>query len=389
VSYPRLQVATLCLGNAIGFNGPAVMPLWVANLMHGDLLPPNRVGWLASGELLLIALGSLSVSAIGRHARPRSIGLIAAIIIVAANAVAGVPHVHTLIAGRLASGLAMGALLGVVNGVAARRHDAHRVLALMQASMITLLSVIFLSGPTLVSHFGLRGLFAGFIIIGSLVAVFSWFSLPSSAASRRTAELVTQSTWWVPLIGCLGLSAALISQNTVWTSIIAIGGDRGFDPHAMGVLLAICCPLCLLGPVGARVLGERFGLMRPLLSGMTVILVDLLLIPHTRSIFIFGVYTTVLNSLILFCVPYAIALLSRLDPTGRFASAAPAFMMTGAAVGPALGSHLALAGRYDLLTSFAAGIALISIVLFVSAQALQVRLKTPVSGLRFHHDKPL
>ncbi len=110
----------------MGFNASAVMALWIANLMHGDLLPPNRVGWLASGELLLIALGSLSVSALGRHARPRSIGVIAALIIVVANAIAGVPHVQTLVAGRLANGLSMGALLGVVNGVAARRHDAHR-----------------------------------------------------------------------------------------------------------------------------------------------------------------------------------------------------------------------------------------------------------------------
>ena len=387
--YPRLEVATLCIGNAIGFNGPAVMALWVANLMHGDLLPPNRVGWLASGELLLIALGSLSVSAIGRYARPRSIGVIAAIIIVAANAIAGVPHIHTLIAGRLASGLSMGALLGVVNGVAARRHDAHRVLALMQASMIALLSAIYLSGPSLMPQFGLRGLFGVFVILASVVAVFSWFALPNSAASPRTAELVSPSTWWVPMIGCLGLSAALISQNTVWTSIIAIGGDRGFDAHAMGSLLAISVPLCLLGPIGARVLSERFGLMLPLLSGMAIMMVDLLLIPHAHSIFIFGVYITVLNSSVLFCTPYAIALLSRLDPTGRFASAAPAFMMTGAAVGPALGSHMALAGRYDLLTGIAACTALISIVLFISAEALQVRLKTPLSGLHFHHNKPL
>jgi hypothetical protein len=117
--------------------------------------------------------------------------------------------------------------------------------------------------------------------------------------------------------------------------------------------------------------------------------VDLLLIPHVRSIFIFGAYITVLNSLLLFCVPYGIALLSRLDPTGRFASAAPAFMMTGAAVGPTLGTHLALSGRYDLLTGIAAGIALISIALFASAGAFQVRLKAPLSGLRFHHNKPL
>jgi len=373
----------------MGFNASAVMALWIANLMHGDLLPPNRVGWLASGELLLIALGSLSVSALGRHARPRSIGVIAALIIVVANAIAGVPHVQTLVAGRLANGLSMGALLGVVNGVAARRHDAHRVLALMQASMIALLSLIFLSGPSLMPLFGLRGLFGVFVILATVVAVFSWFALPNSVARPRTAELVSPPTWWVPLIGCLGLSAALISQNTVWTSIIAIGGDRGFDAHAMGSLLAISVPLCLLGPVSARILGERFGLMWPLVSGMAIMMVDLLLIPHAHSIFIFGVYITVLNSLVLFCTPYGIALLSRLDPTGRFASAAPAFMMTGAAVGPALGSHMAIAGRYDLLTGIAACTALISIVLFVSAEALQVRLRNSVSGLHFHHNKPL
>jgi predicted MFS family arabinose efflux permease len=369
----KAEVVTLCLGNALGFCGPAVMPLWVAYLMHGDLIAPRHVGWLASCELFLIAMGSLLISTARRAPAPRIVGAVAGAAVVIANILASFTDIRCLIAGRLLSGLSMGALLGVVNGVAARRADAHRVLALMQGSMVALLSVIYFAAPTLMGRYGLAGLLLNFVIVGTLFSVAAWMALPPSAARYVGSPTSGQSRWLAPTMGCLGLSGALISQNTVWTYIIAIGADRGFDSRTMGTLLALCGPLYMLGPIVARLLGERSGLKPPLLAALAIIALDLLLIPHIHSLVVFGICTTMLNALILFSVPYAITLLGRLDPTGRFSSAAPAFMMIGAAVGPALGSNMAVAGRFTPLVTLAAAIAVGSIILFQLATSVGMR----------------
>jgi len=349
-----MEVPALCLGNAVGFMGVGSIPLWVAALLKADRLSAIQVGWLASSESFFLAGGVLATSAWGRHASPRHIAVTAAAVIAIANGIAMFPWIEALIVGRLLSGFAMGALLSPMTRIAVRRPDAQRVLSLMQGAMVLLISGVYVISPTLIGRFGPAGLFAFVALVAVVVAFTSLFGLPHITEIPAEAKQIARSPILAPLLGCLGLAVVFTGQTIIWTYIMVIGDALGFDGRTLGVLLAVAPWLAMLGPIAAHALGERAGLLWPLLFGLVLLAIDCLLVVDMHSPVLFCLSAATLHLSQLFCVPYAIAFLGRLDLSGRFAAAAPAFMMTGGALAPMLGSNVVGMGRFHLLSVIAA-----------------------------------
>jgi len=364
-----LEAPALCLGNALGGCGPATIALWVAAMIKTGPLSTSQVGWLASGELFAMAIGALAVSMYGKHGRPRWVAAIAALAIVTSNVIAMFPAVHLVIIGRLLSGLAMGALMASVTGVAARRQNAERLLALMQAGTVLLVSMIYLVSPILIGRFGPSGLFGILAVAGGVMMVAALLGLPAVVVALGVTRIAATQKL-APLLGCLALAVVLVGHSTVWTYIIAIGNGFGFDARTIGIVLAIAPPLALLGPVGAHILGQRVGLFWPLVADLALLTADILLLVNATSPILFCICTATLQMALMFCIPYAIALLGRLDTSGRFASAAPAFMMVGGAAGPALGSKMIGATGFHALALVAVSCIAVGIALFSVAAGL-------------------
>lgn len=366
----RLEVLALCIGNALGFAGSGSIPLWVAEMIKAGTLPTSQIGWLASGELFLLALSVLAVSAWGKQASPRKVAATAAVVVVLANVVAMVPAVPAVVIGRLLSGIAMGAILAAVTRVAARRPDAQRVLALMQAAMVVVVSILFFVSPTLIERFGVAGLFAIIAVTAVVGAIASLAGLPSTIAVHTAVVQAVRTSKLAPILGCLALAGVFVGQNMLWTYIVTIGNGLGFDGRTLGSVLAIVPPLAMLGPLAAHALGERLGLLWPLLLGLVLLGIDFFFVVGAGSLIQFCIFAAVLNVAILFFVPYGITLLSRLDASGRFAGAAPAFMMIGGAISPALGSRVLEMSQVQTLAPVAAACVALSIVLFLAAALL-------------------
>jgi predicted MFS family arabinose efflux permease len=361
-----LEVPALCIGNALGSCGIGAQPVWVAAFVTGGLLTPSEVGWLGSGELLLIAIGTLVVSAGGQRVSPRVIAVVAASVVAIANAVAMFPAVQTVVLGRLLSGLAMGALTASVTGVAARKLGAQRVLALIQAAVVLTISIVYFMSPILVGRYGPAGLFALIAGIGVVTAASAFFGLPDLSTEATPTTRIAGTPRLAPMLGCLALASIFVGVNTVFTYIVTIGTELGFGARTMGNVLAAVGPLAMLGPIAAHILGERAGLLRPLLLGLVVVAVDFFFLVSAGSPVLLCIYAAALNMALMFCVPYTIALIGRVDPSGRFPSAAPAFMMIGGAVGPKLGSELIGFAHFQALAAVAASCVAVGILLFVA-----------------------
>ncbi len=358
-----LEVLALCIGNAVGFGGTSAIPLWVAAMIKSSRLSAVEVGWLASGELFLQAGSVFGMAMFAKRVSPRRIASTAACVIVAANAMAMIPATLTLIIGRLLSGVAMGSLVAAVTRIAAHRADAQRILSLMQAAMVVLVSMLFFSSSTPIGRFGPAGVFALLAVAGAVVAVVSR-GLPDNVAFDVDTVRAASGRKIAPLLGCVALTLVFVGQGSVWNYIVLIGNGLGIDAHTLGVLLALVPPLAMLGPLASHVLGERVGLLWPLLLSLAVLATDALLLVDAGSPFFFCLYSSVLNVAILFFVPYAIALLGRIDASGRFAGAAPAFMMIGGSISPTLGGKVIESAHFPALAWVAVSCITVSIVLF-------------------------
>jgi predicted MFS family arabinose efflux permease len=366
----RFEVPAICLGNALGSCAAGTIPLWVAATLKSGWLSSSRIGWLASGELLAMAISALAVSVWGRRTKPRTVAVIAALVAATANVIAMLPMAEALIIGRLLSGFGKGALQGTLTGIAARRPDAQRVLALMQAVFVLLASLLLVVSSDLVDRFGVAGLFGIFASVGVMSFAGALIGLPASSVPDISVTSVARTRRTAPILACLALGMMILGVNTIWVYIVTIANSLGIESHTVGVVLAVVLPLAMLGPAAAHRLGERAGLLRPLLIGLTLMAMDGFFIVTAAPPFLFCVATSVLVMFGFFCVPYAIALLSRVDASGSFASAAPAFMMIGNAMAPALGGKLAGAGRFEAVALLSASCMALSIALFCAAVGL-------------------
>jgi predicted MFS family arabinose efflux permease len=367
------DVPVLCIGYALGSCSSTAIPLWVAAIVKAGTLSAVQVGWLASGELFSIAISVLTVSSLGKHANPRRLATAAASVAAVANAVAIFGAFQCLIIGRLVSGVAIGVLLATVTRVAASRPHAQRVLSLMQAASVLLVSIVYFVSPSLIDRFGPAGFFAILAGVGIITIGATLIGFPAAEAQALGVTRSGGAQKLAPLTGCLAVAVVFIGQSSVGTYIITIGNGLGFDAHTMGAILAVAFPIAMLGPIAAHRLGERMGLLRPLLLALVLLAIDIVLLVRAASPILFCLFSAAIALFSTFCVPYVIAFLGYLDRSGRFASAATAFMMVGGAVGPALGGTIIAARGFQALALVAVLCIAAGIALFAAAAGLDDR----------------
>jgi len=352
----RFEVVSLCVGNAVGYAGSGVIPVWIAAMIKAGPLSAAQVAYLATAELTLITITVMISSAWVSWMGPRRFAVLAGSIIVIANSLAAVPAVSTVMAGRLLSAVGMGALLAVVTGVALQRQDAQRALALMQTAMMALVSLVYFLSATIIGRFGPPGIFGFLVLAGLIVIGTSLTGLPRTLAVRTTAIPKAGTPRLPAFLGALALAGVCMGQGLIWVHIVVIGNGLRIAPHALGAVLALVTPLAMLGSLAAHRFGERWGLLWPLLIGLAVLAADPPFLVTANGSLGFAVSAALLNTALLFSFPYAIALLDRIDLSGRLAGSAPAFIMLGGALSPFVGGKMielrgfhGLAGTASLL----------------------------------------
>ncbi len=317
---------SLVAGNIAGFSGTTAIPLWLAASEARGALS----GFVASGEIACIGLGTLGAAAMAGRIGARSLGLGAAGVAVLANLLAMAGPDAAFVAGRLLSGLALGAVLATATAIAAQRVDAQKALASMQIGLACFAAIFYLALPPLVATMGATAVF-GALAAMSLAALAAMAVGLHGEAERSGAGFKPVPAAMLVLAG---LAAVFIGQSMAWNSIFALGASKGLDMQLVGKVMAGCAFVTMVGPLIARVLGERAGLRVPVLGFSLLLAANVLIIALAQGMWPFAAATAALVLLPGFGLPYVIARVGRLGDA-RHAAAAPAFLMLGSAVGPA------------------------------------------------------
>jgi hypothetical protein len=136
-------MAGLSAGYLVGSTGPSVMPLWLARMPAEYHLSSTVVGYLASFEILLIALTTMLASVLLKVCRPRLLAVMAASTICVGNLLSLNPSLFFVVTGRGLSGIGMGGLLASVIAVAASQPRAQATLATMKLVAVAFLALFF------------------------------------------------------------------------------------------------------------------------------------------------------------------------------------------------------------------------------------------------------
>lgn len=347
-------VFSLVAGNIAGFSGTTAIPLWLAaSEARGEL-----AGVAASGEMAAIGLGTLGAAAVAGRIGARPLCLGAAAVSVGANLLAMLAPDATFIAGRLLSGLATGVVLATATALAAQRADAQKTLATMQIGLACFAALFYIVLPPLVETVGVAAVF------GALAATALCALLSMAVGLHGDVQQSSAGFRPIPraLLVLIGLAVMFVGQSMAWNSIFPLGAAKGLDMQLVGKIMAACAVVMMVGPLLARLLGERAGLRVPVLGFSLLLAADVVLMAHGQGLWMFAVAAAALVLLPGFGLPYVIARTGQLGDA-RHAGAAPAFLMLGSALGPALAVPLVAASDWNAFGLVAGGACLIGALL--------------------------
>ena len=343
----RGVLAALSVANAIGFMPSTCMPIWVGAL--GDFLhwPHWSGGAAASVQLGALTVANLTARRVlGEHSA-RTLMPVAALLAALGFALMSIPTPPTVMAGSVLSGLGCGSLLALVNAMAGSYGRAQRIFAMLQTVLVLLGVVLFFTLPRLLGAEGLAAVFLTLAFCAAAAVPLLRAALPTE---RPKPPLVATTRAANPraLAILLALALALASQAALMACIFEAGTTVRLDPPSVGTFMSGAAVLCLGGPLAARALGERLGLVRPAVASTLVLAAASVWILRPPSAPLFLGLVACVMGLPLFIVPYILALLARFGSEGRWSAIGPGFMMAGAATGPSVAglmhTRLSLAG---------------------------------------------
>lgn len=389
IEYRQVTLLRISLANSIGFSASTAVPIWIAGIGTHFGFPPWGPGAVATGQLACAALFNAATPWLFRRPHLGRLAFVAAAVALLGNGLAWLGSSSAFIAGCLLSGAGFGVLLNVTNRLVASSSAPQRGYAMVQLVETLFCIGFYLIVPLIAERFGTLSVFAALAVL--CAAVFLLLAgVPVSAPRGSEAtvrdevhvsaegEIVAlRRNGAPPNVGAAVLTlfaATLIftGYTCVSSSLVLIGAAVGLNVLWVGRIMALGLLAGLGGAMLARGLGERAGLLLPLLAGASVLGGDMLVVTLGGGAvtFIGGAIVLFIGSV--FVVPYIFALLAGLDESGRWASIGPAFVLSGVALGPGIAGAVSRGADFATLGYVALACVVGAMTLFICAQRLRV-----------------
>ncbi|MDA7585888.1 hypothetical protein N8739_11695, partial [Luminiphilus sp.] len=257
------------------------------------------------------------------------------------------------------AGFGSGTIYALGLGILATTHNTGRNFSILLFVQVSFGMFEINAFPYLAELRGISGIYLAMAAaIVSSAVVLPWLPNRSKrAVVCYSPGISTPSRLGVlPWVCLCAVFLFYISAGAFWAYIELIGRSGGLSAGVITGSLTYTQILSLLGCVLAGWFSSRIGQSRPLIASLAC---------AALAIFSLSLGITTISFIAALCVffllwnaidIYQLGTLSNIDQTGRFTAMVPAFQMTAAALGPAIGAWLlALQGSYQfvlLLASF-------------------------------------
>lgn len=251
------------------------------------------------------------------------------------------PSIAALAACQAMGGLGSGLVICVVMATAARAPKPEMTYGLINASVGLSLSLLALTVPRLLLAGGFSAAY-GFYALLAAAALLCLPALPgsrapSAAEADMAAPLAAATSprgGWVGWIALCGMGLFYATISSLGAFIERIGVAAHVPLTTIGLAIFVGGLLTIVGPIGAGLVGARFGSTRPL------VLVGGLMALATFGLALGSSVTSYLVSIPLWIVlpavltPSFLGGLAVIDRSGKLAGAQPAFATLGGSLGP-------------------------------------------------------
>jgi len=324
-----------------------LLPLFLGTAQDYRELSDRAVGALSSSFYVGFTLATVTAFFwIRRWSWRRVTGLAIPIAAVAMLMAGYVQSYVLMVTGILIAGGAFSAIYGIGTTLLGDTSQPARWYGLKIACEAGIGVVMLLILPGFViAKWGFEGMMAAMAATLLLLAPFLFWmpssgtkkeDLPGEGPSISLLPLVRVSLW----LGLAGVMIFLFSTTMIWAFVERMANEAGFDPVATGNVLSLTLVFAVAGSLLAMLMGERFGVSKPLsVAGLTLLL-SLLLLARVNDLLDYGLAACVFSFAFGLGIPYVVTAVADLDVDGRYVVLTVPALGIGIMTAPAVGGFL-------------------------------------------------
>ena len=220
--------------------------------------------------------------------------------------------------------------------------------------------------PVYADIIGVTGFFFGFAVLDFVALIFtkylgSDYNEPVQKNKNNTSLGVMIS---VPaILAIIGFTVFEAANTAQFSYIERFGVISNLTEHQIGIALLVGSLLGIPGAFSIFILGDKFGLVRPLIFGFLLSISALTMLLLSSNYIIYFITSCMLGFSWSFCMPFIESLLAKIDRKGRVVAAGSSISFFGSAFGPGMAAIVVSGDIYT--NSFILSICLFSITLLI------------------------
>ena len=220
--------------------------------------------------------------------------------------------------------------------------------------------------PVYADIIGVTGFFIGFAVLDFVALIFtkylgSDYNEPVQTNKNNTSLGVMIS---VPaILAIIGFTVFEAANTAQFSYIERFGVISNLTEHQIGIALLVGSLLGIPGAFSIFILGDKFGLVRPLIFGFLLSISALTMLLLSTNYIIYFITSCMLGFSWSFCMPFIESLLAKIDRKGRVVAAGSSISFFGSAFGPGMAAIVVSGDIYT--NSFILSICLFSITLLI------------------------
>ncbi len=386
VNLKHYQLAALLVLFMTAFAAPLTIAFNIGTIITAFGASRAEAGFVMTVEGVSVSIAALVCSQIITRYYLKTLLFIGLICVATGNGLTMLAtDIPTMAACRVLAGIGIGTVVCSVMATAARTPNPEMTFGWVNGCAGAFISVLGLTVPYVISRAGLDGAYGLYTVL-ALIGLILMMVIPNSKASGHAAvsspggeKSITKWSSNAGWIALLGLGIFFFGQAGIAAFVARIGESIDVSLATVGTIFFFGGLLTIIGPIGAGLVGSRFGATRPLLLIGTIFCLAVLGITIGGEKLSFYLSVPMIMILPAILLPSFLGGLAVVDPTGRLAGAQPAFATMGGAMGPVAAGIIADAGGFGALGWFVVAVLVTGLALMAAGtlKADGIRKMTP------------
>ena len=216
---------------------------------------------------------------------------------------------------------------------------------------------------------GVMGFFIGFAVL-DFMAFLATKSLTTEhkhpASNNKTKSGLSAIVTVPALLAIIGFTLFEAANTSQFSYIERFGVISDITEHQIGSALLVGSLLGIPGALSIFLIGDKFGLIKPLAFGLLLPVLALIMLLSSNNYSVYFITSCLLGFSWSFCMPFIDSLLARIDRKGRVVAAGSSISFFGSALGPGIAAIVVSGEQYSNSFVLSIGLFLITLLVFIT-----------------------